>query len=710
MFAVSFFSISIYGQIPRLFTSIQHDTLVYTHATMFTQSFKGTANINALLSTGNSQFIVDLPGNDTVRIVRKDLEVIGNKRLTWYGTIQNEPGSLVILSVNDNYLEGRIIRRNGTTYIIRYSDSQKHQVGLLRSGFAQPLDDDQRLIPPGPPPPPQPICGDPPNIVNVMVLYTAAALQGITATLLQTKVDMHMASTNMSFRASNIDLRFNLVRFEQITYNETGDKTQDLNNLVTGTAAGVHSLRDTYKADFVLLIVNTLNDCGFADVNSVLTVDNHPRGYCIVKRSCLESDYVFTHELGHLAYARHDWSQDMTNMAPFSFNHGGFITYTGSDNFPYSYRTIMSYPNCASGACIQVLHWSNPDVNYPSAMPQSIPTGSATENNARTLELTKSIVSAYRCSTPMAEKVWMRDTNNDTGMEPDPNTATEAMYMSPYIWVRNSRDDGSITPAFPNQQSHQNPVRNSQNWIYVKMHNNGPPISGHLLVYYANASTRLEWPVDWLLIKDTAITLTVNSTEIVEIQWQTPNITGHYCMVARWVSADDPMGFAETPDINHNTRRSNNIIWRNMNIVDLQNVMMMESSFLVQHENKNRPITLIFSDAARFPKSAFIESGKIYLIPDAIFIKSWITGGKKLKGLKFDGEKFLIEANDAKLMNIKLPFKYKASIKIVFEKTESTIRDRFEFRVDHWEKNPTKLIRKGGLGYEIYTTKRTIYK
>ena len=42
-------------------------------------------------------------------------------------------------------------------------------------------------------------------------------------------------------------------------------------------------------------------------------------------------------------------------------------------------------------------------------------------------------------------------------------------------------------------------------------------------------------------------------------------ISGHHCLVARWVSADDPWQLPETTDINLNTRANNNIVWRNVN-------------------------------------------------------------------------------------------------------------------------------------------------
>jgi hypothetical protein len=63
---------------------------------------------------------------------------------------------------------------------------------------------------------------------------------------------------------------------------------------------------------------------------------------------------------------------------------------------------------------------------------------------------------------------------------------------------------------------------------------------------------------------------------------------GHFCMLARWVSAADPMTFAETSDITYNVRQNNNIVWRNLNIVDLGGDAMRYVSFIMRN-NEDRP-------------------------------------------------------------------------------------------------------------------------
>jgi hypothetical protein len=708
-----------FSQPLRLFTEIHTDTIPVIANSKFLSSFTAIARVDALLSADNFRFIVDLPGTDTVTIRKMRQEVKGPKKMTWYGVVEGSPGSVVILTVNKTIIEGRIIFPDNQTYLIRYRGNQKHTVGLINKLYNIGTDEIIRhdstilTVVTGLPP-----CNDPPNIIDILVLYTDAAADEANGTdplvvdadydPIRTTIENHIDNSNVSFINSNVNLRYRLI-MNRIDYTEDIIQT-DLTNLASGTIPDVQRMRQDNHADIVIMVIRGTSICGMASDNSTLTYPHPDNAFAVVRYECLSFQrYTLTHESGHILLARHDWDSDRTDNAPFRFNHGNIFSYTEGGNTIQTATMMGAIPSGSSNLSRQ-LHWSNPVVSYPVGSPTGTVTGDATKNNALTLELTKAYVAAFRCASPPVERVWMRDTYNDRGLEPDPNTADEAMHRSPYIWVRNSQDDIAGTPAYPNQHLHENPIAGRNNWVYVKMHNNGPAISGRLQVYYASASTRLDWPTDWTLVRDTALNLAANSTEIVEIPWMTPNISGHYCMVARWVASEDPMGFVESRDIDFNTRRSNNIIWRNMNFIDMSSVMMMEASFLVQQQNPGHPLTLIFSDAAQFPKFPFIESGTITIIPDSIFVKAWKIGGNKSKGIKYDGLKFIVVENNAQLKNIILPKKYKARFRIIFEKNKATQKDKFEFRINHFEKKRDKLQLKGGIAYEISTNIRPPYK
>ena len=79
---------------------------------------------------------------------------------------------------------------------------------------------------------------------------------------------------------------------------------------------------------------------------------------------------------------------------------------------------------------------------------------------------------------------------------PDPATAGEGMWLSPYIWVRSAQDTGLV-----HQHEHENPITGQPNWLYAKMHNGGSTdATGTLEFYFANASVSLNWPTAWTLL------------------------------------------------------------------------------------------------------------------------------------------------------------------------------------------------------------------
>ena len=116
--------------------------------------------------------------------------------------------------------------------------------------------------------------------------------------------------------------------------------------------------------------------------------------FCVTQESCISPNYTFSHEMGHLQAARHNYEADPTVNSPYAFNHG----YQSPTN---AWRTIMSY-NC-SPSCQRQLYWSNPDVLHPSTnQPMGIPDGQPlAADNRLTLNTTASTVAAFRTSAAL---------------------------------------------------------------------------------------------------------------------------------------------------------------------------------------------------------------------------------------------------------------------------------------------------------------------
>lgn len=157
--------------------------------------------------------------------------------------------------------------------------------------------------------------------------------------------------------------------------------------------------------------------------------------------------------------------------------------------------------------------------------------------------------------------VWMKDHDSDTGIAPH---TIEPIYWSPDIKVCN----GPLECA-----TSQNPIVGTTNWVFVNLRYPGPgggstPTTGTLHLYRTSPGGGSAWPGGWTLIGTATTSVPVGGTT-VRITWNGVPGPGHFCLLARWVSDDDPMA-PEGPVTTTNTRNSNNIAWRNVDSVFLQ--------------------------------------------------------------------------------------------------------------------------------------------
>lgn len=464
---------------------------------------------------------------------------------------------------------------------------------------------------------------DDPRRITLMMLYTTAArvAAGGTTDAIEAQIYAAIAEANRSFINSDVDLRLELVRLEETPYAPVGgDLMTDLCRLHDpgdGFLDDVQTKRDTYGADVVGLVIASAIVCGstygeLIDPSGSCTVASnhdvvqspsnaHEEGaYHVFRLDCLPTNFTFPHELAHSLSARHNWECDPSDNRPTHSNHGFF---RNDGTAMGTWRTIMTYPSTRSCGHIgpRVPNFSNPLINF-AGHPTGI-TGSQPADNHDVLERDRPVIANYRCSTPAPANVWMKDTWGDTGAEPDPDP--DIMYASPYVWTRNSADTvvSGTTDRYQHEHEHQNPVLHAPTWAYVKLHNSGPTgAAGRVRLYYANASTSLAWPGAWTPIGSidvAAIDFAAGSTKVVQIPWADPPGIGHYCLTARWESATDPMP-AETADIGANTRQSNNIIWRNLEILRPGSTGDATSQFIARPFEKSE-MTLVFASRGAVP-------------------------------------------------------------------------------------------------------------
>jgi hypothetical protein len=221
------------------------------------------------------------------------------------------------------------------------------------------------------------------STINVLVVYTASA--ATAAGNISSRIQLAVDETNQSYVNSGININMVRVHTAQVTYNEAGRSFSQhvaaLRSTTDGIMDNVHTLRNTYGADVVVLVVNDSESCGIASSIGSTAAS----AFAVAHYTCITGYYSFGHEVGHLQGARHDRLVD-GSTTPYAYGHG-FIP--SSKNW----RTIMAYGNGCSN-CTRIQWWSNPLKTYPST--GQVMGTVANEDNARVLNLTAPTMAAYR--------------------------------------------------------------------------------------------------------------------------------------------------------------------------------------------------------------------------------------------------------------------------------------------------------------------------
>jgi len=239
--------------------------------------------------------------------------------------------------------------------------------------------------------------------IDVMVVYTDNARftnggeDGINAL-----INLAIHETNWAYSRSDVWQRLMLVHTEEINWFEDGDDfgyLSDLRGTTDGVGDEVHALRDEYGADMVSLIYDTGGYCGVAYIMTSLAASFEADCFSVVRDSCATGYYSFAHELGHNMGSAHDRANAGSALQTYSY---GWRT---SDN---AYRSIMSY---SPGT--RIATFSNPAKDAPNGLAL----GTATDNNAASINTSSTTISAFRSSRDYGHRVstTMASNNGATG-------------------------------------------------------------------------------------------------------------------------------------------------------------------------------------------------------------------------------------------------------------------------------------------------------
>ena len=326
-------------------------------------------------------FKIKLNNDFPIAVEEIKWQTYSNNSLSYIGKISTQPNSSVVLSKYGNRWNGMITTEENKKYILQQTADEIYAISEVNEQSFSTQDNAADYILPTPegttanfnvcdvtnP------CTANPVTINIMVVYTpaAAASYGGTAA---TVANITTAVSNMNIANANSGVNsnvvFNLAHAAETNYTESGNTNTDLVALRAtsdGIMDEIHTLRITYQADLVSLIVATpTNTCGLGYVNSTPTNYREDLGFNVIVANCVVSNFSLAHELGHNMGLQHDWYVN-SSTTPCEHHHGyvnqaALVTGAATNK---RWRTILAYNNECSDAgfnCTRINYWSNPNI------------------------------------------------------------------------------------------------------------------------------------------------------------------------------------------------------------------------------------------------------------------------------------------------------------------------------------------------------------
>ena len=224
--------------------------------------------------------------------------------------------------------------------------------------------------------------------IDVMVVWTPAARNAVGGTedAIESLVLSSVANANLSYANSLVNARLRLVYAGEVAYSEglsgiSGDLSA-LGSPNDGLVDQVHTMRNQHGADIVTLIGSGYVASGACGIGFRMTMPSTSfasSAFNVVDWQCAAGYLSYAHEVGHNQGLHHDPSNASGSAAIYPYAYG-YQDPSGA------FRTVLSY-----GGATRIPYLSNPLVSYNGAV-----TGTATQDNARALNLAASIVSAFR--------------------------------------------------------------------------------------------------------------------------------------------------------------------------------------------------------------------------------------------------------------------------------------------------------------------------
>ena len=346
----------------------------------------------AALAKMPRQLHLNLFADADVRATARHLREEAN-HLAWSGTVDADGGH-VLLTVRGEHVVGRILAE-GRVYVVRPVPGG-HVLYEVEPEGSSEKDDAIAVEAPEAPAVYEKAAGGGAETFDVMVVWTTdaeAELGGAAeaAAYASGAVDLYADV----LRNTGLPHTARLVHTTGLAYTSGGSSSEDLARLQDpsdGFMDEVHAIRDTYGADFVVLIAGQeQTQCGLGYLQAPLGAYFEAWAFSVASVRCGIDNLTIPHELGHNMGVRHDPYVDPATT-PVPYAHGWIVP----SNVPSErFRTVLAYDDVCllnGYSCPRVPYYSDPDRLY-----EGHPMGSpVTANATRHIDEIAATLAAFR--------------------------------------------------------------------------------------------------------------------------------------------------------------------------------------------------------------------------------------------------------------------------------------------------------------------------
>ena len=321
--------------------------------------------------------------------------------------------------------------------------------------------------------------------------------------------------------------------------------------------------------------------------------------------------------------------------------------------------------------------------------------------------------------------LYTKDSPSDFGIEP--NTNSNSTFLSQDIWVRHQQD--GLTNF-----SHQTPLTNTDNYVYVRVRNNGTVASNGtdlLHLYWSNWG--LSWSNHWIdhylptmpngndvLFGGEVGSINIPSIapgeeSVLEFNMgfypYYPGLYGsYYRLLTRIVSTEDPI-LNETFNIHDNILNNNNIASKSVYVSN--NNAPYSRTINTIHNPISTPKTyrLEFHTNSNEYGKAVYEEAEIHIELEQELFNAWNTGGKQGSNFKLTNNDhvIIVTNNNFVLDNISLQPNQFYSLNATFHflTKELTNKNQFNYSMAQYDVSDNSLVDITHI--EIQKETRTIF-